>query len=179
MRARVVDFDAREQMAIGAATGGRGDGATEGSEGDAGKEWPESILLIGDKVVTDPPPAERYPHQLDLGQAWKELTGLPFVYAVWMCREADIDSSGVQAAAAILDRQRRHNATRLDWIISARAEERAWPADLARRYVGDLLRYDIGSREREAVERFLAEAAELGLAPRTDARWADVTAVAV
>ena len=43
-------------------------------------------LLIGDKVVTDAPPTDRYPHQMDLGEAWKDLTGLPFVYAMWMCR---------------------------------------------------------------------------------------------
>src|SRR5262249_20813210 len=65
----LVNFDARSLRA-----------------GDDDKNWPETLLLIGDKVVTDAPPAERYPHQVDLGEAWKALTGLPFVYAVWMCR---------------------------------------------------------------------------------------------
>jgi len=41
----------------------------------------ESILLIGDKVVTAP--VEGFDYQVDLGGAWKEWTGLPFVFAVW------------------------------------------------------------------------------------------------
>ena len=49
----------------------------------------QSVLLIGDKVVTDAPPEERYPYQMDLGAAWKELTGLPFVYAVWSVPDSD------------------------------------------------------------------------------------------
>ena len=41
----------------------------------------DARLLIGDKVICDEPAG--MPYQLDLGQAWKELTGLPFVFAVW------------------------------------------------------------------------------------------------
>ncbi|MEL7239537.1 MAG: MqnA/MqnD/SBP family protein, partial [Planctomycetota bacterium] len=37
----------------------------------------EARLLIGDKVVCEEPVG--FEHQLDLGHAWKELTGLPFV----------------------------------------------------------------------------------------------------
>src|SRR3954462_8421594 len=40
----------------------------------------DAVLLIGDKVVCDEPAGYRY--QLDLGQGWKEMTGLPFVFAV-------------------------------------------------------------------------------------------------
>lgn len=116
--------------------------------------WPESLLMIGDKVVTDSPPAIMYPHSLDLGQAWKELTGLPFVYAVWMCREGEADSEAVRTAAAVLDRQRRHNATRLDWIVSARAPSRGWPAEVARDYLSGLLRYEPTGESRRAIERF-------------------------
>lgn len=141
--------------------------------------WPETVLLIGDKVVTDAPPPERYPHQLDLGEAWHELTGLPFVYATWMCRAAAWDAGDERAmqlrtAAAVLDRARRHNTSRADWLIAAGAPGRGWPEDLARRYVGDYLRYDVGERERQAVARFLSEAADLGLAPRHEPRWGEV-----
>lgn len=167
---KIVAFDAREHMAVRVA--GHGTSVHEPlplSE----SEWPESLLLIGDKVVTDSPPAVRYPHQLDLGEAWKELTGLPFVYATWMCRESRADESGVRLAADLLDRQRRHNATRLDWIVGSRFKERAWPEDLARHYVGSLLRYDVGEKERASVTEFLNGAAELGLVSTTEVRWFD------
>jgi predicted solute-binding protein len=133
--------------------------------------WPQTVLLIGDKVVTDHPPEGRYPYQLDLGEAWHNLTGLPFVYAMWMCREQDADSQHIATGAALLDRQRRRNTMRLDWIIDRRAPEARWPREQASKYLGSLLRYAVGDREREAVALFLSQSAALGLvSPRTP-RW--------
>jgi chorismate dehydratase len=156
-RVTVLDFDAREHMVLG----------------DTGKGGePDALLLIGDKVVTDAPEAAKYPHQLDLGAAWKELTGLPFVYAVWMCRAGEEDSLKIRAAAKMLERSRLHNTTRLGWIVESRAEERHWPQELAAKYLGEYLKYDIAEPEREAVEKFLRWAAELGLCAAGEVRWA-------
>lgn len=163
----LIDFDARERV----------------SSPPSGEEWPPALVLIGDKIVTDAPPAGRYPYQVDLGQAWKDMTGLPFVYAAWMCRASALDQPGdegaarrrrILATAAVLDRARRHNATRLDWIVAGRAAERGWPEDLAATYVGSYLRYEVGEAERAGAERFLEEAAALGLAPRREVRWVEV-----
>lgn len=159
-RVEVVDFDARERFAPGA-------------QGDL----PRAMLLIGDKVVADPPARDLYPHQLDLGQAWKELTGLPFMYAVWMVEASRIDDERVGRAAQLLDRQRRHNLTRLDWIVQTEAPKHRWPLETARRYVGELLRYEVTDRAREAAGVFLGECARLGIAPEREVRWADLAAV--
>ncbi len=153
-----IDFDAREHVAIG---------NTAGAPLDA-------LLLIGDKVVTDPPEPAEYPHQLDLGQAWKDLTGLPFVYAMWMCRAGEEDSLPVRLAAAMLDRARRHNATRLDWLVAARAGDRGWPLDAAADYLGRKLTYDVGDPEREAVARFVDECATLDLCRPGELKWVEV-----
>jgi len=138
-------------------------------------DWPESVLIIGDKVITDSPPAALYPHQLDLGEAWKELTGLPFVYAAWMCRAGAIEEGRLRTIARVLDRQRRHNAMRLDWIIAHRAAVRGWPVEVARTYLGDLLRYEPTARHREAVDVFFDRCAALDLIPsRRPTRWTPV-----
>ncbi|RNC82759.1 MAG: hypothetical protein ED559_13605 [Phycisphaera sp.] len=152
-----IDYDAREQIPV-----------IRGADLDdpASGEWPETLLLIGDKVVTGSPPAVRYPHQLDLGEAWKELTGLPFVYAVWMCRSDRTEDPSVAAASAILDRQRRHNRTRIDAIVSARAPEHRWPVDLARKYIGSCLLYEYDARAQKAAERFIEMCASRGLVER-------------
>ncbi len=171
----LVEFDARERMALG-QSGAQDCGAGPGSVvmDDA---WPQTVLLIGDKVVVDAPPAHRYPHQLDLGEAWKSLTGLPFVYAVWACRADRVEDPAILSAAAVLDRQRRHNRTRLDWIVRKHAAEHRWPPELAAQYLGRYLRFEVGPREREAVARFAAEAAPwIGGEP---VRWADPRAVPV
>lgn len=167
VRVSLADFDARERMVLRAA------GAAREAAGA-----PDALLLIGDKVVTDPPDGGEYRHQLDLGAAWKEMTGLPFVYAVWMCREGEEDSLAVRTAAAVLDRQRRHNATRLGWLSAERAGERGWPEGLAWRYLRDRLRFAVDEPEREAVEKFIAWGAELGLCGAGPVRWAEPLRVA-
>ena len=45
----------------------------------------EAVLVIGDAALLL---ASRgaYPYMVDLGLAWKEWTGLPFVFAVWAAR---------------------------------------------------------------------------------------------
>lgn len=147
--------------------------ARERSGAAGGEEWPETLLVIGDKVVTDPPPDGRYGQTLDLGAAWREWTGLPFVYAVWMCRADEAGTARIASACALLDRQRRRNGQRLGWIVARRAPEHRWPADLAREYVGDLLRFRVGEREREAVGRFLREAEALGIVDRSELQWVE------
>jgi len=166
VRAEVVEFDARERVVRHAA------GAADQAE------WPESLLLIGDKVVTQSPPAVRYPHQLDLGEAWKAWTGLPFVYAAWMCRASEMGTERMRATARLLDRQRRRNASRADRVATGRARERGWPEDLARDYLGRKLRFDPAiPGAREAVERFFDEAHALGLiSRRRETVWMEVGA---
>jgi chorismate dehydratase len=123
---------------------------------------PDAMLLIGDKVVTAAPPEDDYPHQLDLGQAWARLTGLPFVFAVWMCRR-DAELGDLPDR---LDTQRRTNADRTDRIAAEHAPSAGWPLDLARQYLGRFLRYQLGSTELRAIERFWRRAHELELIPR-------------
>lgn len=128
---------------------------------------PAALLLIGDKVVHAAPPTERYPHQLDLGEAWHELTGLPFVFAVWMARQEAIEHAAtaqpLQAAARQLAAARLRNAGRIDAITARRAAAAGWPADLAAEYLGRMLRYDIGTRQVRAIEQFFAMAYDLKL----------------
>lgn len=161
VRPRVVDYHARERVTPG-----------EPAPGRSLDDWPACVLLIGDKVVTDRPPDARYPHQLDLGEAWKQMTGRPFAYAAWMCRRGEEDTDKVVWVSALLDRQRRHNAARLEWIASRRAPIARWPADVARRYLVELLRYDLTARARESAEEFLRLAHAEGLVPPGPPRFA-------
>ena len=120
---------------------------------------PEAVLLIGDKVVTDSPPAVLYPHQLDLGEAWHELTGLPFVFAVWMAHaDADLGALPVRLA-----QQLEHNLGRIDAIARRHAPGHGWPVDLAERYLGRVLQYPIGVEELQAIRVFSQMLDEDGL----------------
>lgn len=127
-------------------------------------DWPEAMLLIGDKVVTDSPPAVRYPHQLDLGAAWKDLTGLPFVFATWLAKR-DADPERLRTAAAILDRQRRRNRDLIPSMIHRSAVPRGWPRDLAQSYLEEKLVYEFTDSGLAALDAFFDKAAAHGLIP--------------
>jgi chorismate dehydratase len=114
-------------------------------------------LLIGDKVITDEP--KDCPYQIDLGQAWKELTGLPFVFAAWMGR-ADADLGDLPA---ILDEARRRGMAEVEQIVRHYAPEHRWPTAIARQYLTQNLRFEIGDREIEAIRLFHRLAAKHGV----------------
>jgi len=67
---------------------------------------PEARLVIGDAaLVLGSNHRERYPYVYDLGQTWKEWTGQPFVFAVWVAqRSTDVKEALVAHAGLIASR---------------------------------------------------------------------------
>ena len=118
---------------------------------------PEAQLLIGDKVVCEEPPGFEY--QLDLGAAWKELTGLPFVFAAWMARP-DAQLGDLPARLEVAKRQ---GLKHINEIIAQHAIPRGWPPGVALQYLTCYLKYDVGPRQLEAIARFHQMAANHGV----------------
>jgi chorismate dehydratase len=116
-----------------------------------------AVLLIGDKVVSEEPPG--FPHQVDLGEAWKRLTGLPFVFAAWMAR----DGAELYDLPQRLEHAKREGLANVQRIVAREAPPRRWPADVARRYLTEHLRFDIGPDQLRAVEHFHALAHRHGV----------------
>lgn len=116
-----------------------------------------ALLLIGDKVVCEEP--RGLEHQLDLGEAWKRLTGLPFVFAAWIAR-GGVDLRDLPER---LELAKRDGLAHLDEIIARHALPRGWPADVAHRYLADHLKFDIGPTELRAIRLFHQYAAEENL----------------
>jgi chorismate dehydratase len=120
---------------------------------------PETVLLIGDKVVCNRPNGSAYPFRLDLGEAWRRMTGLPFVFACWMARAG----RDLGKLPDVLGQRRRLNRGRTTEIVAAHAASSGWPQGLASRYLDSILRYDLGPRELEAIELFWTKCHTLGL----------------
>ncbi|HEY7091036.1 MAG TPA: menaquinone biosynthesis protein [Tepidisphaeraceae bacterium] len=108
----------------------------------------EARLLIGDKVVCEEPPGFEY--QYDLGAEWKQLTGLPFVFAVWTARE------GVELGdlSERLEKAKRSGLEHVRELIDRYAVPRGWPAGLALQYLTMYLKFDIGEMQMRAIEKF-------------------------
>jgi chorismate dehydratase len=119
----------------------------------------DAALLIGDKVVTMAPSTAAFPHQLDLGRAWRDLTGLPFVFAAWMADAGTELGPLPQALAEV----KRRNMAGIERLAPAWAASRGWPADLALTYVRDVIDYELGDLQVEAMRLFWSECSRLGL----------------
>lgn len=108
---------------------------------------PDYALLIGDRaldLLLGP-----HEHQIwDLGEAWSELTKLPFIYAVWALRR------GVENAA--LKRQLREardfGLDTLDSIIRTRTD---YDLDFRRDYLGWHIHFHLGADEKLGLARFI------------------------
>ena len=124
-------------------------------------------LLIGDKVMRQSP--AQFQHQIDLGDEWKQQTGLPFVFAAWMARP------GVQLddLPARLERAKRAGLANVDLLVERFAGPLGWPAAIAREYLTRYLEFDIGPRHRQAIELFhnLAWRYSLLSHPPRDLEW--------
>jgi chorismate dehydratase len=86
---------------------------------------------------------------------------MPFVFAVWMCRAG----RNLGDIPALLAQTRQRNRGRIAQIAARYAPLSGWPADLAQRYLGQWLRYEVGTPELAAIARFHASAHRLGLIP--------------
>src|SRR6185436_7697126 len=69
---------------------------------EAGVEDAEARLVIGDAaLVLGSNQRERYPYVYDLGQMWKEWTGQPFVFAVWVAQRTTNVKESLLAHASL------------------------------------------------------------------------------
>lgn len=130
--------------------------------GERSGSWPETVMLIGDKVVNGPPSPETHPIQVDLGEAWKSLTGLPFVFALWMTREDACESMLEHVFHSLRDNLAR-NLSSIDEYLEEEARLHDWPVDLASRYLDGLIRYQLGPAEIAGLKKFHELALKHGL----------------
>jgi chorismate dehydratase len=120
----------------------------------------DAALVIGDRAL-DIDPAAIGAAKIDLGVAWKDMTGLPFVYAVWAGRSDALDPEQVAALQDARSRGERE-------VAEIARETGEGSPDLEQRnlvYLRDTLRYGLGEREIAGLQRFHALAVDLGIAP--------------
>ena len=120
----------------------------------------ESILLIGDKVVVAEPSG--FPYQIDLGGAWKEFTGLGFVFAVW----AALEESGLGELAGTLSAARDIGVARASDIARTQGPQHGWPVELAESYLTRTLCFRMTPSLRTGLDHFLALATRRNIVPR-------------
>jgi chorismate dehydratase len=117
----------------------------------------EAILLIGDKVIARQP--RGFAYDVDLGAAWKEWTGLPFVFAVWVVR-AGCDWSRL---GRILSEARDRGVADARRLAREHGPARGWPVEVAEAYLTRYMQYVLTPEARLGMEQFMAMSRALGL----------------
>jgi len=120
----------------------------------------DAVVRIGDKALFEPTPTGATVH--DLGLAWTEATGLPFVYAVWAARAGVVD----RRLYRLLHDSRRRGAAAIEHIAQSFSFNGLHDPALARTYLMEHIHYRLGADEIEAMRWFFRAAARLGLIDR-------------
>lgn len=118
----------------------------------------DAALLIGDPALVVP--RERYV-VLDLAGEWLEMTGLPFVFAVWAARAG----IAVEGLAEQLRASYEVGIAELDAIVAETATETGLAPAVLRDYYTRNLRFEMGPAEQAGLTEFLRRARAHGLAP--------------
>ncbi len=119
----------------------------------------DAELLIGDQAIRFRQQHEDDFEFWDLGEQWKLLTGLPFVFALWLIRP------GTPNPREIADQLRalcRANISAFDDIIAAHPE---FTPEFSHRYFREHLRFTFGDREKRGLLHFRALCQKHGLLP--------------
>jgi len=117
----------------------------------------QAALVIGDRVVADPP--IYFDRHIDPVAMWYEMTGLPFVFGLWVA----LRQSECEALYRLLRAARLKGRRHLAQIAARYAPAYGWPLDLALRCLTEQLEFEFTEDHREGLEEFLELAAEADL----------------
>ena len=105
-------------------------------------------LLIGDQAIQFRTKQGAKFEYWDLAQAWHEMTGLPFVFALWLIRP---EVNGPNEIADRLRKIRDENLRKIDDLIAAQTDV---SAAFCRKYYCEHLCFEFGHKEKAGLHEF-------------------------
>ena len=118
----------------------------------------EAVLLIGDAALRH---LGSTAYNIDLGEAWYKLTGLPFVYACWVARQG-VDLGDLPQ---VLLESKKRGIAQIPEIARIEAKKLGLPETLCRSYLQDNIKYNLDADAIAGMERFYQYAVKNDLAP--------------
>lgn len=108
----------------------------------------DAVIVIGDRALcSGPAPAG----DIDLAEAWKDMTGLPFVFAVWAARK---DFSDLKVVTDIACRACEAGLQSLEKIAERYAGELGKSRGFWLDYLGRSIHYKLSEKDIEGMDRF-------------------------
>lgn len=112
----------------------------------AAGRMPESVVAIGDKTFAL---GEHYPYRYDMAEAWMEMTGLPFVFAVWISKK-ELPATFLAGFNAALG----YGVSRIDECIRYFSDSLP-PCGDCLRYLRDNISYPFDDAKKQGLKKFL------------------------
>jgi chorismate dehydratase len=128
----------------------------------------DAALLLSNRLRVrggEHPGTSDYPYVYDLGECWKEWTGLPFVFAVWVAQRTTAVSEALQVHARLLE-SRDWGLAHLDVL----AEQASAVTGVARRICLEYLSgldYRLSYDHLAGLSEFFRRLASAGIVPAT------------
>jgi len=128
----------------------------------------EAMMLFGDGAIWYHS-SNGSDASLDLGEAWTEMTGLPFVYAVWALQRGVADPVGTgrrraaTAARALPQQLRQAKADGLAHIEEIVQDSTEATPEFRREYLTRNVVHELGDAEKQGIRRFQQYLKEMGL----------------
>ena len=116
----------------------------------------DAALLIGDPGMLANDNGLRV---LDLGESWRRHMGLPFTYAVWLCRPESASDHLIDT----LQTAKEYGVAHADIIARQQASKLGCPYQMCYDYIIDIMDYDLGEEHQAAIAAFQCKCREHGL----------------
>jgi chorismate dehydratase len=114
----------------------------------------DAALVIGDTALSQKW-GRMFPHIYDLGSQWWNMTGLPFVFAIWAVRKefARKYPQRVEAVLGLLKTSRGHGYGNMKTIVEKACSRLGIDTSTARLYYKSLI-YSLSDLEKKGLELF-------------------------
>ena len=120
----------------------------------------DAVLVIGDRAMHPDSFRPAFQSDWDLGQAWFEETGLPFVFAMWVARNS---SFAIEKWKRTFERIRDDGLEHVHEIATDAAERYQLSAEQCVDYLTNYIRFYENADERAGLDEFRCRCDVLGL----------------
>ncbi|MBL8048563.1 MAG: menaquinone biosynthesis protein [Chthonomonas sp.] len=109
-------------------------------------EHADAAVVIGDLGMAEPPPGVA---ALDLGQAWTDFTGLPFVWAVWLARP-----DRAEELTSVLVDSAREGTGSIQEVAQVHAADHGFTPEFAAHYFTEAIEFEFTAAHERGLARF-------------------------
>ena len=108
----------------------------------------DAALVIGDSALFKTKPGDE--NYLDLAEEWKDMTGLPFVFAVWAGHVGALDAGDIQAIIS----SKIMGQDNIDTVCREAAVEYDAEFEMVKSYLTENVQFDLGEEEVAGMRHF-------------------------